>query len=80
MSESKKEYIEHMMDERKFIHDLASPLMIAMGMVDSVNNKIDDGDLKQRLEKSKAALDKMNTILRERRTKLIEILEKVETP
>ena len=79
MSAEGNELYEHIKTERKFIHDLASPLMIAMGMVDSVNGKIEDENLKQRLGKASNALPKMNDILKNRRSGLIEIMENMET-
>ena len=65
-------------EERSFIHDISSPLMIAMGMIDFVNLKIDkDSDPKilERLAKAQKAMDRMNTLLKERRRTLIELME-----
>ncbi|MEZ4872955.1 MAG: hypothetical protein R2827_12115 [Bdellovibrionales bacterium] len=47
-------------------------------MVDSVHSKIEDDNLKQRLDKAATALNKMNEILKNRRATLIELMEKLE--
>ena len=65
-------------EERSFIHDLSSPLMIAMGMVDFVKMKIDtdtDPKIIERLGKAQKALNRMNELLKERRRALIERME-----
>lgn len=65
-------------EERSFIHDLSSPLMVAMGMIDFVDMKIDkesDPKIIERLAKAKKALDKMNELLKNRRRSLIERME-----
>ena len=65
-------------EERAFIHDLSSPLMVALGMVDLALSKLpeDEDAVKTKLQKAKKSLDKMSELLKDRRTQLLERLEK----
>ena len=68
--------LESIKEERAFLHDLSSPLMVAMGMVDFVSKKIPneteaDEVNKVKMEKAKKALDKLATLLKDRRALLI---------
>ena len=61
--------------ERAFIHDISSPLMIAMGMVESLHDCLDeDSKEDQELKSSKAlkALLRVADLVKERRNELIE--------
>lgn len=60
--------------QRDFIHDMSSPLTIALGMVDSAL-KGAPPELAPKLEKAKNALNKMANLLRERRQELIASTE-----
>jgi signal transduction histidine kinase len=67
--------------ERKFLHDLANPLAIALGMVESV---VDDGlenqtlnEVQQRrLKKAQDAMERLRDLLRSRRSSVVETQEK----
>lgn len=73
------ELLEQIKAERTFIHDLATPLMIAQGMVDSVLSKLEvESEEAQRLQKSAKALGKMANILKERRQVLISQSDQVK--
>lgn len=59
--------------QRKFLHDVASPLMIALGMTDTAISQLDDGEnekLRSRLEKSKTALTRISQMLKSNRAML----------
>ncbi|MCB0422387.1 MAG: hypothetical protein KDD61_15415 [Bdellovibrionales bacterium] len=59
--------------QRKFLHDVASPLMIAMGMTDSAISQLtgeDQEKLKMRLEKAKVALQRIALMIKENRSTL----------
>ena len=61
--------------ERKFLHDLASPLTIAQGMTDAASEivrdrKPIDEKLLNKLEKSTKALERMTEMLRLRRSEI----------
>ncbi len=67
--------IEHLKEERRFLHDISSPLMVALGMVDAVVSHIKvapniDPILVSKLEKATAAMGLMTGQIRERREKL----------
>jgi|SaaInlStandDraft_5_1057022.scaffolds.fasta_scaffold05175_5 hypothetical protein len=74
--------LDHIKEERKFIHDVSSPLMVAIGMLDVsvgvLTNKQDIDGALVKLEKSKKALEKMTAILKERRSSLIKFMEEIE--
>ena len=61
--------------QRTFIHDLSSPITIAIGMVDAGINKINKGDdaevVVDKLEKAMGALNKVAELLKDRRQILI---------
>ena len=54
-------------EERKFIHDIASPLTVACGMVEAA---LDENPGMKKLEKALAALNRIADLLRDRRDKL----------
>ena len=60
--------------QRDFIHDLSSPLTVALGMVDSALRSTKESDAKaaEKLEKARSALVKMSEILKSRRQLLID--------
>jgi hypothetical protein len=67
-----------MSDERTFIHDLMTPLSVAQaytGMVrkalDGEVDKLDLVDLRRRLDRCCAALEKLMTLATERRATLL---------
>ena len=73
-----EELIKH---QRVFLHDIASPLMIAMGMTESVATQLGEGDIekhKERLAKAQKALSKISEKLKSNRSSLIEISKPVE--
>ncbi len=76
--------MESIQEERKFIHDVSSPLMVALGMIDVgtdiLEKKQDIETAQVKLEKAKKALDKLTLILKERRTLLIKYTEDIEGP
>ena len=73
------ELLEQIKAERSFIHDLATPIMIAQGMVDAVESKLpEDSAERERLSKAAKALAKMATILKDRRQALIEQNDQVK--
>lgn len=76
MSDTK--LLDQIKSERGFIHDLATPLMIAHGMVDAVCSKMEDGNEKERLLKANKALQKMTDILKARRETLINQTEEAK--
>ncbi|MCB0412922.1 MAG: hypothetical protein KDD50_01230 [Bdellovibrionales bacterium] len=67
-----------MKEERAFIHDVSSPLMIAIGMVDFAVNlcqkeeQEDPEKVIQKLEKAQKALKRIGELLKERRKTLID--------
>ena len=64
-------------EERAFIHDISSPLMVAMGMVDFAETKVPEGEesLRIKLQKAQKALARMSALLKDRRELLIKELE-----
>ncbi len=74
--------LESVKEERKFIHDVSSPLMVAIGMLDVgtdiLEKKQDIESAQVKLEKVKRALDKLTLILKERRTLLMNYSEETE--
>lgn len=61
--------------ERAFIHDLSSPLMIAMGMIESLQTGLDEDnikDQKMKAEKALKALNRIADLVKERRSLLVE--------
>lgn len=66
---------EFIKKERAFIHDISSPLMIAMGMIESLNNGLDEDsaeDQKMKAEKALKALNRIADLVKERRSLLVE--------
>lgn len=66
---------EDIKKERAFIHDIASPLMIAMGMVESLQHglgKDSTDDQKMKATKTIKALNRISDLVKERRSLLIE--------
>lgn len=63
---------EQIKSEREFLHDLSSPLMIAMGMVDAARDKLDpsQSEADEKLEKAKNALRRLTDKVNERRQEL----------
>lgn len=65
--------------QRKFVHDISSQLMIAMGMVETSMSGLKNGQIGEkelgRLEKAQTALNKMSTMLRDHRSELKSIVE-----
>lgn len=62
-------------EERSFIHDLSSPLMIAAGMTDlslSMNTKKEYEKSAEKLIKAQKALSRMSELLKIRRKTLID--------
>lgn len=64
--------------ERVFMHDIATPIAVALGMIDllvddvqSGNSTLEPGQLK-RVEKAQAALLKLQTMMSERRKAILE--------
>lgn len=72
--------LDRVKEERAFLHDISSPLMITMGMIDYVNshlqkNELTSDDIEKyltKLGKAKNALEKMAQLLKDRRSILIE--------
>lgn len=61
--------------QRAFIHDISSPLMIAMGMVESLYNglHIDSKDDQQlKAEKALKALNRLSELVKEHRNELVK--------
>jgi hypothetical protein len=63
--------------ERKFIHDISSPITVACGMVEAVLDSVkqvansDNPDVK-RLEKALTALNRVSDLIRDRRDQIRE--------
>lgn len=62
--------------ERKFLHDVANPLAIAFGMLETVvNDGTENGTLNEvqqrRLKKAQDAMQRITDLLRSRRTEII---------
>lgn len=63
-------------EEREFLHDLASPLTVAMGMTESSLLSMDKDDpvkAREKLEKARQALAKISEHLTAHRNKLIKL-------
>jgi len=70
--------LEAIKEERAFLHDLATPLMVAIGMVDfairNISKEPEDEKtelLLKKLDKSKNALNKITALLKNRRSLLV---------
>lgn len=63
--------------ERAFLHDIATPTAVALGMVDLILDDVSEGSVgldegvKKRLEKAQAALMKLQEMMSNRRSVLI---------
>ena len=68
-------------EERAFIHDLSSPLMVALGMVDFTANKLPEEQtaLLEKLQKAQKALNRIATLLKDRRSLLLKELESFDS-
>ncbi len=67
-----KDLIEHVKEERRFLHDMSNQMLVAQGMANFVLKKIKEKALEgvpdvQRLEKSLKAMDKMVDLIKARR-------------
>lgn len=68
--------------ERSFLHDIATPTAVALGMVDLILDDASEGSValedgvKKRLEKAQAALLKLQEMMSARRAVLIAASEK----
>lgn len=67
-------------EERAFIHDLSSPLMVAMGMVEFAEKKLppDQEAIVIKLQKAQKALTRIASLLKDRRSVLIKELEDID--
>lgn len=73
MPDNNNDILEQIRYERDFIHDLATPLMIAMGMSDYVLNSLEaNTEDFERLTKAKNSLNKINEIIKARRKVLVD--------
>lgn len=73
--------IEEIKEERAFIHDIASPLMIAMGMVEDLQHNPDNDEKANRdlkLGKAANALSRISDMVKKRRAVLIEKTKQAE--
>lgn len=73
--------LEHIKQERAFLHDMASPLTIALGMTSSGMSLLKAGQMEEaviKLEKAQKALDRMREGLEKRREKLITASESAQ--
>ena len=71
MPDLNEELLAQIKKERVFVHDLATPIMIAAGMLDVVLNKMDESDLNRaKVIKAQNAVQKMADLLKNRRTEL----------
>ena len=61
-------------DERRFLHDLSSPLMIASGLVEVLVNKSQNepelANASEKLQKVDKALKRIKTLVQERRAEI----------
>ena len=67
------ELIKH---QRTFLHDIASPLMIALGMTEIVAAKLEQGDVekhREKLEKAHKSLVKISDSLKSNRSLLVDL-------
>ncbi len=68
--------------ERAFLHDIATPTAVALGMVDLILDDAQDGTVtledgvKKRLEKAQTALLKLQEMMSSRRSVLIAASDK----
>jgi cell division protein FtsB len=64
---------DHITLEREFLHSISTPLMISMSQLEFVLAKKDEMSLEQiteKVNKAKAALDKVSASVHERRAKI----------
>lgn len=69
-------------EQRKFLHDIASPMTIAMGMLDSALESLQkttgvDPVVINKLKKSASAMERMAEMIRVRRSEIVA-MEKAE--
>ncbi|MCC7403134.1 MAG: hypothetical protein IT288_01945 [Bdellovibrionales bacterium] len=68
-------------EQREFLHDLSSPLMIAMGIVEATQALLTrDGHTAEaeRLEKARVAINRMSEMLKANRLKLKTLTEELK--
>lgn len=76
-SKNLKTVAELVDEERKFLHDVANPLAVAGGMLEAFREEIARSGvelsepLTRKLGKMESALDRIGTLLKDRRTLLI---------
>jgi signal transduction histidine kinase len=76
-SKNSKTVFDMAADERKFLHDVANPLAVAGGMLEAFRGEIERSGIEmsepmtRKLGKIETALDRMGTLLKERRLVLI---------
>lgn len=61
--------------QRAFLHDIATPLMIAGGSLDFITDNLPDSDPKlvDRVQKTQKAVEKITALLRTHRKHIIDI-------
>lgn len=68
-------------EQREFLHDLSSPLMIAMGIVEATQLLLTrDGHTAEaeRLEKARVAINRMSDMVKANRTRLKALTEELK--
>lgn len=80
----KEKLLETIKGERKFIHELATPITVASGMTDFVISKLlarleekEDSIEIEKLKKAMRSLQSLSKLVNERRQKLIQTKEDV---
>ncbi len=78
MAEYSEDLMEHVLLERRFLHDLSNMLLISQGMSSFVRKKLNDDPttdpaLIEKLDKSIKAMDRMVDSIKEHRKLLHEI-------
>lgn len=78
MSEYSQDLKDHVVIERRFLHDLSNMLLISQGMGSFARKKLGDvadidDKILEKLDKSLVAMDRMVSSIKEHRTLLHEI-------
>lgn len=75
--------IDHVKEERKFLHDISNHLLVAEGMGTFVKKQLEKDEntpekVKNRMSKSLDAMEKIIDLIKSRREVLIKLCEELE--
>lgn len=75
--------LEHIKEDRAFLHDLANPLLVVSGQCSLLirerqAGKATEASITERLDKILASAKRAGDLLQERRSQLIEMQKKLE--